>query len=95
MVTLRLHLDDVGEDNAPLMVAPGSHLLGLIPERQIADVVARCGRVVCLAKAGDIWCYSTPILHATQSSNSSGHRRVLQVDYSADDLPEPLQWLPM
>ncbi|WP_240624545.1 phytanoyl-CoA dioxygenase family protein [Aurantiacibacter odishensis] len=94
MVTLRLHLDDVTENNAPLMIAPGSHRLGLIPEAEITSVVARCGTAVCLAQAGDVWCYATPILHASAASKSQGHRRVLQVDYSADDLPAPLQWLP-
>ncbi len=94
MVTLRLHLDHVGEDNAPLLIAPGSHRLGLISEARITDVVAKCGSAVCLAEAGDVWSYATPILHASAASQSQGHRRVLQVDYSADDLPAPLRWLP-
>ena len=32
MVTLRVHLDPVPETNAPLLIAPGSHRLGQIPE---------------------------------------------------------------
>ncbi|RIV86914.1 phytanoyl-CoA dioxygenase [Aurantiacibacter zhengii] len=94
MVTLRLHLDDVDETNAPLLIAPGSHRLGLIPESRITDVVAKCGSAACPAEAGDVWSYATPILHASAASRSTGHRRVLQVDYSADDLPAPLRWLP-
>ncbi|WP_363285187.1 phytanoyl-CoA dioxygenase family protein [uncultured Sphingomonas sp.] len=34
MLTVRLHLDPVGPDNAPLEVAPGSHRWGLSPKTQ-------------------------------------------------------------
>ena len=93
MVTLRVHLDDVPADNAPLLVAPGSHRLGRIPEPDIAGAVERCGTTVCLATRGDVWAYATPILHASAASNGHAHRRVLQVDYSTDALELPLEWL--
>ena len=41
MVTLRVHLDDVGHGNAPLLVALRSHRLGRIPVGEVAGVVAR------------------------------------------------------
>ncbi len=44
----------------------------------------------CLAASGDVWAYATPILHASRRSTSKGPRRVLQVDYSAERLPDPL-----
>jgi len=93
MVTVRIHLDPVLEDNAPLLVAPGSHRLGRVPEAEIAKAVAACGTVTCVAESGDIWAYHTPILHASATSSASGHRRVLQVDYTTFDLPSPLEWL--
>ncbi|GAA0730472.1 phytanoyl-CoA dioxygenase [Sphingomonas sp. ABOLD] len=93
MVTLRIHLDPVPEDNAPLLIAPGSHRLGRIPEGEIAAAVAACGTAMCLAEAGDVWAYRTPILHASAASTATGHRRVLQVDYTTFGLPAPLQWL--
>lgn len=92
MLTLRVHLDAVPPDNAPLLVAPGSHRLGRIAEADIADVVERHGAVACLAMAGDIWAYATPILHASAASTRGGHRRVLQVDYSDAQLPSGLRW---
>ena len=79
MVTLRIHLDPVPADNAPLLVAPGSHRLGRVAVAEIASVVERCGRVACLAERGDVWIYSTPIIHASAASSGST-RRVLQVD---------------
>ena len=93
MLTLRIHIDDVPEDNAPLLIAPGSHRHGRIAEAAIADTVARCGTIVCTAQAGDIWAYATPILHASAAATRAAHRRVLQVDYSARRLPDGLDWL--
>ena len=93
MVTLRIHLDDVPDDNAPLLIAPGSHREGRIAEAQLGDVVARCGTSVCVARRGDVWVYSTPIVHASAVSAGHAHRRVLQVDYAAAQLPTPLSWL--
>jgi hypothetical protein len=58
MVTLRAHLDDVPEDNAPLLVAPGSHLMGKVALNEVDATVERCGTVTCLAEAGDVWLYS-------------------------------------
>jgi hypothetical protein len=92
MVTLRIHLDPVPADNAPLLVAPGSHRLGRIAERDIAAVIERCGIAVCLADRGDVWTYATPIVHASAASSGHAHRRVLQVDYAAISLPPPLAW---
>lgn len=93
MVTIRIHLDPVPADNAPLLVAPGSHRLGRIAEADLESVVARCGTAACLADAGDVWIYATPIVHASAASARTGHRRVLQIDYSADPLPGGLEWL--
>ena len=93
MVTLRIHLDDVPDDNAPLLIAPGSHGFGRIAEAVLIDVVARCGTAVCTARRGDVWAYSTPIVHASSASVGHAHRRVLQVDYAAVALPAPLEWL--
>lgn len=93
MMTLRVHLDDVPEDNAPLLVAPRSHLLGKVPVNQVEAAAERCGMVPCLAEAGDVWAYRTPIVHASKPATAPRRRRVLQVDYSADDLPAGLGWL--
>ncbi len=93
MVTLRVHFDPVTESNAPLLIAPGSHKLGRISDGDIAEAVKECGVFVCQANAGDVWLYATPILHASKAASNPSHRRVLQVDYSALDLPSGLEWL--
>ncbi len=93
MLTLRLHLDETGPDNAPLLIAPGSHHLGRVPERDIAQIVAQLGTRKCLAARGDIWLYVTTILHGSEPARTPATRRVLHVDFSEDELPGQLDWL--
>ncbi|MEA1677553.1 phytanoyl-CoA dioxygenase family protein [Nitrospirillum sp. BR 11163] len=93
MVTLRVHLDPVDADNAPLLVAPGSHRLGRVALGDIEEAVRRYGQVACLAEAGDVWLYATLILHASDAAVRPRHRRVLQVDYALGELPGGLSWL--
>jgi hypothetical protein len=92
MITLRLHLDPVDATNAPLVVALGSHRFGLVPADLAADRAAESANLVCHADPGDVWAYSTPILHMSARSHSDRRRRVLQVDYAAQPLPGPLKW---
>ena len=91
-LTLRIHLDPVDEDNGPLLIAPGSHRLGPVAEAGLGAAVARCGARLCLAGAGDVWAYSTPILHASERARVPARRRVLQLLYSAERLPGGLEW---
>jgi hypothetical protein len=93
MVTVRVHIDPVTASNAPLLIAPGSHRMGRVPENDVRDVVRRCGTVACLAEPGDVWVYATPILHASEAAVVPMHRRVLQVDFSVGPLPGGLEWL--
>lgn len=92
MVTLRLHLDECAEGNAPLKFVPGSHRFGRIPMSRIPEFVERLGSKTCLAGVGDIWLYATAIVHSSRPAVVPSKRRVLQIDYSADDLPKPLKW---
>jgi hypothetical protein len=93
MLTVRVHLDPVPADNAPLLIAPGSHRLGRLREGEIDAAVRRCGVIACLAERGDVWVYATAIVHASAASTGYAHRRVLQVDYAAEALEPPLRWL--
>lgn len=92
MATLRIHIDPVGPDNAPLRAALGTHGIGLVPAGEAAETAGRMTQIVCLAEPGDVWAYSTPILHASDRAARPGRRRVLQVDFAVDDLPHGLAW---
>jgi len=93
MVTLRVHLDPVDADNAPLLIAVGSHRLGAVPAADAAKAAARSAAVACLAERGDVWLYATSILHASDAAARPRRRRVLQVDYAARELDGGLRWL--
>jgi hypothetical protein len=92
MVTIRAHLDACDEDNAPLLIIPGSHRLGRIPLTNMEQVANDFGSSVCLADAGDVWLYATPIVHSSKVASKPARRRVLQIDYSRDELPGGLDW---
>jgi len=92
MLTLRIHLDPVPAGKAPLLIAPGSHRT-LVAESDIERAVGSHGIHACLADAGDVWAYATPILHASDAAARPARRRVLQIDYAATALPGGLDWL--
>jgi hypothetical protein len=93
MLTLRIHIDPAGPANAPLSIVRGSHRLGRLAEPGIAEVAARGEAHACIADAGDIWAYAATIVHASDRAVVPQRRRVLQISYSADDLPGGLEWL--
>jgi hypothetical protein len=93
MITLRMHLDDCDERNAPLLIVPGSHRFGPVPASKAAEIAAAIGHESCIAQTGDVWVYATPILHASERSREPARRRVIQVDYSNTALPGGLEWL--
>ena len=93
MVTLRVHLDACTDDNAPLIVALGSHRLGKVAADEVEAMANQHSIHACHADAGDVWAYAAPILHSSAKSVSDRRRRVLQLDYSANELPNGLEWL--
>ncbi|MBX3486196.1 MAG: phytanoyl-CoA dioxygenase family protein [Phenylobacterium sp.] len=92
MATLRIHIDPVDADNAPLVAALGTHRIGMTPAADAAAIAERHPQVVCFAEPGDVWAYSTPILHASERACRPRRRRVLQVDFAVDALPGGLEW---
>jgi Phytanoyl-CoA dioxygenase (PhyH) len=92
MRTIRIHLDDVPDDNAPLLIARGSHRLGKVSDQEVKSVAEQIGAVTCTAIRGDIWLYATAIIHASSASSGRSHRRVLQVDFANFELPGALRW---
>jgi hypothetical protein len=93
MVTLRAHLDNCDDTNAPLKVLPGSHRLGRLPVGEISKLAGKLDNLTCLASPGDVWLYATSIVHASDAAEKPRRRRVIQVDYAAEDLPGELRWL--
>jgi hypothetical protein len=95
MVTLRVHVDAVNELNSPLAILPGTHSMGRLANGRIDELAAELAPVICLAGAGDVWAYRAAIVHSSAEQKGSGRRRVLQIAYAADDLPDGREWQPL
>lgn len=93
MLTVRVHLDTVDEDNAPLRVVPGSQHRGRVTHFDIHGAAPRLREIVCLADRGDLWLYAALIFHASARATKPDRRRVLQLLYAAENLPGKLEWL--
>jgi len=92
MVALRLHLDDCPVTNGALEVAAGSFKCGRVVTGDIASIVARSVRHVCVARAGDVVAMRGLSIHASAKAAEPSRRRVLHIDYATSPLPAPLRW---
>lgn len=95
MLTLRLHLDAMQEDNGPLIVAPGSHLDDIsLPDTPQVDR-PKPSTVTIQTDAGDMFAMRPLLLHGSlaASATSKCHRRVVHLEIAPSDwLPEPYRW---
>lgn len=88
MLTLRIHLDPVTEENGPLEVAVGSHANG-----KQTNTVHNVKKI--LVAAGDVLAMRPMLSHASGSSdpNTKMHRRILHLEFSGNhELPDGYQW---
>jgi ectoine hydroxylase-related dioxygenase (phytanoyl-CoA dioxygenase family) len=94
MVTLRLHLDDCGLESGPMRVLPRSHSSGRLSPEELNSWIARSAElaVSCLVPAGGAVLMRPLILHASTAATGAGHRRVIHLEYAADELPGGLAW---
>lgn len=92
MVSLRIHLDDCGENNGAIKFIPGSHLSGVLDSNEIGKWREAQEEVVCAARRGDVIAMRPLILHASSTAKSPQQRRVLHLEYSSAALPNGLDW---
>ncbi len=92
MVTLRLHLDDCDETNGPVRVLPGTHHVGKLTAEQIQTRRTEIAEVACVVPAGGVLVMRPLLLHASSPAQSPRHRRVVHLEYTADCLPDGLEW---
>jgi Phytanoyl-CoA dioxygenase (PhyH) len=87
MLTLRIHLDEVTEENGPLQVLPGTHACG---------ATSSAGPPVAVfAKAGDVLAMRPLLSHCSGASHSETgrHRRVIHLEFAGlRELPDGYQW---
>jgi hypothetical protein len=91
MIAIRLHLDESRESNGPLRVIPGSHRAGYLSNADIDNWRGRSS-VTCTVPRGGAKLMRPLLLHASSSSSKPEPRRVIHLEFAADDLPGGLEW---
>lgn len=89
MLTARVHLDEVTDENGPLKVVPGSHLTG--EEMRLGGAAV----ATLHAAAGDVLLMRPLLAHCSNRSHegTARHRRVLHLELAADAAPAfGLEW---
>lgn len=86
MLTLRIHLDPMSEDNGPLLVIPGSHCEDNREQEPSMELHANIGDVLAMR----------PLLsHSSTMSRpeTTSHRRVIHMELAQNEaLPDGYEW---
>jgi ectoine hydroxylase-related dioxygenase (phytanoyl-CoA dioxygenase family) len=91
MATVRLHLDECDANNGALKVIPGSQADGKLNATQISEW-SKKEAVVCEALKGAALVMRPLLLHSSSPAKNPAHRRVLHIEYAANELPNGLKW---
>lgn len=91
ILAIRLHLDPSEPDNGPLRVVPGSHKHGRLSSEQVS-AYPKEGGVVCTVPRGGALLMRPLLLHASSACAVPKPRRVIHLEFSADELPQGLEW---
>jgi ectoine hydroxylase-related dioxygenase (phytanoyl-CoA dioxygenase family) len=91
LLAIRLHLDESDENNGPLRVIPGSHREGLLSAQHIAALKERPSTTCTVPRGGAILMRPL-LLHASSACLKPVQRRVIHLEFAADELPDGLEW---
>ena len=89
MLTLRIHLDEVTDENGPLRVIPESHV------SSESEGLGLDHAITVYANAGDVLAMRPLISHSSGASveGTTRHRRILHLEFAANEtLPDGYQW---
>ncbi len=92
MLTIRVHLDECDLENGPLQVLPCSHKEGKLDAEQILSWKNRAKSVSCIVQKGGALLMRPLLLHASSAAQIPRHRRVIHLEFAAEDLPAELRW---
>lgn len=91
-LTLRIHLDNTNKETGVLRIVPGTHRDGRIRSEKLLDIVEKSKIVECNASPGDVLLMSPLLFHSSRKATTPSHRRIIHIEYSAMELPAPLEW---
>ncbi|HYJ80121.1 MAG TPA: phytanoyl-CoA dioxygenase family protein [Longimicrobiaceae bacterium] len=92
MLTVRLHLDPCGPENGPVNVLPGSHAAGRLDADGINGWRSSRPAVPACSGRGGALLMRPLLLHASSPASVAAHRRVVHLEFAADELPGGLEW---
>lgn len=92
LLSVRLHIDDCGDDDGPLQVLAGSHRNGLMGVEAAFAARQTQTPVSCLARQGDAMLMRPLLVHSSSRSTGSSKRRVLHFLFGPGELPLGLRW---
>lgn len=92
MIAIRVHIDECGSDNGPLLVIPGSHHGGKLEDDALAGVVAGGPVVELYVPQGGMLLMRPLLVHASSPARTPQHRRVLHIELAPPEAISPLQW---
>jgi ectoine hydroxylase-related dioxygenase (phytanoyl-CoA dioxygenase family) len=91
MMAIRLHLDKSGVDNGPLRVIGGSHLHGRLSVREIQEISKESAVTCCVPEGGAVL-MRPMVVHASSQCEMAKPRRVIHLEFVAQELPSGLEW---
>lgn len=91
ILAIRLHLDASEEDNGPVRVVPGSHKQGRLSADEVL-AYRKEGTVVCTVLRGGTLLMRPLLLHASSVCVTPKARRVVHLEFAAEELPDGLEW---
>ena len=90
MLTLRIHLDRTDAENGALRLIPGSHHHGIIPRQTIQTWKNRA--ITPTVPCGGVLAMRPLLVHSSLPARKPVHRRVIHIEFAAEDLPDGLKW---
>lgn len=92
MLAVRIHLDDTDETNGALKVIPESHRSGRLSASEIQAWRRNGETRICNTKRGEAFLMRPLLIHSSSAGTSPKHRRVIHIEFSAENLPNNLEW---
>lgn len=92
ILTVRIHLDGTNSSNGALRVIPGSHLFGRLTAERIQALRTEADPVSCDAERGDVLLMRPLLLHASSAGTEPRRRRIIHLEFSAENLPGGMEW---
>jgi hypothetical protein len=92
MLSVTLHLDESTSYNGPLKVFLGSHLNGDLSEQELERAVKEEHPAECLVNVGGALVTKPLLVRGSGPAINPRHKRIIHLDYAAEELPYGLQW---